>query len=151
MRIENKFSDAQTSVDFLIGVSIFAVTLLFVLQVASTSVVNVAPESQTEEAVAERAGTVVYQDYAEGDGDVLEQNYTSIKSELVPSGEYDINVTVRNARTGDVTNSTGPEGEIPSGASSRVAGARRVVNAVGNTSVVEVRAWRGDAKTGPGV
>ena len=132
-------SSAQTSVDFLIGISLFTVTLLFVLQVASTSVVNVAPESQTREAIAERAGTIIHHNYTE-DGGVLEPGYGTTRTKFVPSDSgYDINVTVRGAATGKLTNSTGPE--IPQGPSSRIAGERRVVEVNGNTSVVEVRVW----------
>jgi hypothetical protein len=134
---------AQTSVDFLIGISLFTVTLLFVLQVASTSVVNVAPESQTREAIAERAGTIVHQNYT-GDGEngnILEPGYDTTRGDLgVPSNSsYDINVTVKNAETGSLTNNTGPD--VPSGPSSRVAGDRRVVEVSGETSVVNVRVW----------
>lgn len=132
---------AQTSVDFLVGVSIFAVTLIFVLQVASVSVVNVAPESQTREAIAERAGTFVHQNYTDGNGELLEPDYDTTRTELgVPSDSgYDINVTVRDAETDAVTNTTGPE--VPGRATSGVAGERRVVDVGGDTSVVEVRVW----------
>ena len=138
-------SSAQTSVDFLIGISIFAVTLLFVLQIASGSVVNVAPESQTKEAIAERAGIVVYQDYTEGDGDVLEQSYDDIESVLVGGSSlrnrYEVNVTVTNLRTGAVTNTTGAGKVPPDITTAGVSGERRVVDVNGNTSVVDVRVW----------
>ena len=126
--------------DFLIGISLFTVTLLFVLQVASTSVVNVAPESQTREAIAERAGTIVHQNYT-GDGeDGTILNDTTREELGVPSdSNYDINVTVKNAETGSLTNSTGPD--TSSLLSSRVAGDRRVVEVDGDTSVVRVRVW----------
>jgi len=132
----------QTSIDFLIGISLFTVTLLFVLQVASTSVVNVAPESQTKEAIAERTGTIVYQNYTDTDGgSVLELSDEDAKAAFAIADDsgYKVNVTVRNAATGALTNSTGPG--IPQGPSSRVAGERRVVEAKGNTSVVRVRIW----------
>ena len=140
---EKNTPSAQTSVDFLIGISLFTVTLLFVLQVASTSVVNVAPESQTREAIAERAGTIVHQNYT-GDGEdgtILMSGYDTTRENLgVPSdSNYDINVTVKNAETGSLTNSTGPD--TSSLLSSRVAGDRRVVEVGGDTSVVRVRVW----------
>jgi len=137
---EKNTPSAQTSVDFLIGISLFTVTLLFVLQVASTSVVNVAPESQTREAIAERAGTIVHQNYT-GDGeDGTILNDTTREELGVPSdSNYDINVTVKNAETGSLTNSTGPD--TSSLLSSRVAGDRRVVEVGGDTSVVRVRVW----------
>jgi len=136
-----KGGSGQTSIDFLIGISLFTVTLLFVLQVASTSVVNVAPESQTREAIADRAGTIVHQNYTDGNGKVLEPDYDTTSTELgVPDDSgYDINVTVEEAGTGTLTNSTGPN--TSSLLSSRVAGERRVVNVDGNTSVVSVRVW----------
>jgi len=134
---------AQTSVDFLVGASIFAVTLIFVLQVASVSVVNVAPESQTRDAIAERAGTFIHQNYTgpDGDGTILEPDYDTTRTELgVPSDSgYDINVTVRDAETDAVTNTTGPE--VPGRATSGVAGERRIVDVGGNTSVAEIRVW----------
>lgn len=132
---------AQTSIDFLVGVSIFALALIFVLQIATSSVVNVAPESQTREAVAERAGTFVHQNYTEGNGKILEAGYATTRTRLgVPSDSgYEINVTVRDAETGALTNSTGPE--VPGRATSGVAGERRVVDVGGNTSVVEIRVW----------
>jgi hypothetical protein len=134
--------EAQTSVDFLVGASIFAVTLIFVLQVASVSVVNVAPESQTREAIAERAGTFVHQNFTDGNGTILEPDYEDIRDDElgVPSDSgYEINVTVRNAETGNVTNTTGPE--VPLRATSGIAGERRVVDVGGNTSVVGIRVW----------
>lgn len=145
MQKEEGGKNAQTSVDFLVGVSIFAVTLIFVLQVASISVVNVSPESQTREAIAERAGTFVHQNFTEGNGDILKpSDYETTRTELgVPADSgYDINVKVRNAETGTVTNSTEPDGpEVPGRATSGIAGERRVVDVGGNTSVVEVRVW----------
>ena len=131
----------QTSIDFLIGISLFTVTLLFVLQVASTSVVNVAPESQTKEAIAERTGTIVHQNYTDGNGGVLELSDDDARTALAIADDsgYKINVTVREAATDKLTNSTGPD--ISSLLSSRVAGERRVVEANGNTSVVRVRVW----------
>lgn len=131
----------QTSIDFLIGISLFTVTLLFVLQVASTSVVNVAPESQTREAISDRAGTIVHQNYTDGNGKVLEPGYNTTRTKLgVPDDSgYDINVTVEKADTGTLTNSTGPD--IPQGPTSRVAGERRVVEVGGDTAVVKVRVW----------
>lgn len=138
-----KRSDAQTSVDFLIGVSIFAISLLFVLQVASTSVVNVAPESQTQDAVAERAGTII----AENE-EVLGSldNYTDIQNELgVPSDRYAVNVTVRNT-DGDCPSTlspctTGSEAIPPDTTTSGIAGERRVIDLDGETSVVEIYVW----------
>ena len=132
---------SQTSVDFLVGVSIFAVTLIFVLQMATSSVVNVAPESQTREAIAERAGTLVHQNYTDGDGTILQPGYDTTRTELgVPAESgYEVNVTVRNAETGSLTNSTGPE--VPGRATSGIAGERRVVGVGGNTSVAEIRVW----------
>ena len=142
--------EAQTSVDFLVGASIFAVTLIFVLQVASISVVNVAPESQTREAIAERAGTFVHQNFTgeDEDGTILKPDYEDIRDDElgVPSDSgYEINVTVRNAETGARANTT-PSGnttgpEVPGRATSGIAGERRVVDVGGNTSVVEVRVW----------
>ncbi len=138
---------AQTSVDFLVGVSIFAVTLIFVLQVASISVVNVAPESQTREAIADRAGTFVHQNFTDGNGTILKPDYDTTREKLgVPDDTgYEINVTVRNAET-DARANTTPSGnttgpEVPGRATSGIAGERRVVDVGGNTSVVEVRVW----------
>jgi hypothetical protein len=127
-------------VDFLIGISLFTVTLLFVLQVASTSVVNVAPESQTREAIAERAGTIIHHNYtAENEkGGILQIDDTT-ELGVSPGSGYKINATARDAATGTRINGTGPE--IPQGPSSRIAGERRVVEVNGNTSVVEVRVW----------
>jgi len=141
MQTERNNETAQTSVDFLIGVSIFAVTLLFVLQAASSTVVNVAPESQTKEAVSERAGTLVHYNYTNGNGRILEPGYDTTKDNLgIPlDSNYDINITVEEAETGMLTNSTGPD--VPSGPTSRVAGDRRVVEVNGNTSVVNIRVW----------
>ena len=138
MLLKDGSSDAQTSVDFLIGVSIFAVTLLFVLQVASTSVVNVAPQSQTREAIAERTGTIIHQEYAENESYTI--NNTNKTDFGVPS-EYSFNATVRNPRTDTVINATGSR--LPGSANSRVAGVRRVVDVGENTSVVDIRIWGG--------
>jgi len=152
MQPEGSIETAQTSVDFLIGVSIFAIALLFVLQAASSTVVNVAPESQTKEAVAERAGTIIYQDYAEGDGDILEQGYEDIENDLVGGleDEYDINVTVTNLQTGAVTNTTGSRGVMPDRTTSSIAGERRVANVNGEASVVKLRVWDNLTVTGGG-
>ncbi|MFW5984458.1 MAG: DUF7287 family protein [Halobacteria archaeon] len=55
----------QTSVDFLIGVSIFAVTLLFVIQLASGSSVNLGADSRTGDALADRSGALLISNWSE--------------------------------------------------------------------------------------
>jgi hypothetical protein len=57
-------NEGQTSVDFLVGVSIFSVTLLFVLQLAAGSVVDLSPETQTEAALADRTGDVLLSNWS---------------------------------------------------------------------------------------
>ena len=101
----------QTSVDFLIGVSIFAVTFLFVLQLATGSVVNLAPESQTEDALAERTGAILisnWSDWSDADPgvfdntsaeDYLDRGYADVANDLNMPTEggnylYSYNVSV---------------------------------------------------------
>lgn len=95
----------QTSVDFLIGVSIFSVTLLFVLQIASGSVVDFAPETQTEDALSERTGAVVLSNWSAAsdleagmfDEDAADEYLNDgepVRQKLDIPDEYSYNVTV---------------------------------------------------------
>ncbi|MCX2819521.1 hypothetical protein EGH25_09185 [Haladaptatus sp. F3-133] len=98
----------QTSVDFLVGVSIFAVTLLFVLQLATGSAVNLSPDTQTEGALADRTGDVLLSDWSDAEPgvfgnttaeDYLDRSYTDVADDLNIPKEggnylYRYNVTV---------------------------------------------------------
>lgn len=150
--------EAQTSVDFLIGFSIFAVTLLMVIQMASGSIVNVAPDSQTAEASAERAAAFAHQNYTEGNGELLEQSYSRVRTSLkMPSRphRHEVNVTVSEVGSrdcplsGDCT--TGSEAELPgrNGTTTRkIAGGERVAVVNGSVSVIEVKVWENATEVG---
>jgi hypothetical protein len=107
----NKKQGGQTSVDFLVGVSIFAVTLLFVLQLASGSVVNLSPDTQTEAALADRTGDVLLSNWSSESNaepgvfedaeaeDYLDRGYAEVAEDLNMPKEggnylYQYNVTV---------------------------------------------------------
>lgn len=138
---------AQTSVDFLIGFSIFAVTLLFVLQLATGSIVNTAPQSQTEEALADRAAELAHQNLTSDKPTLLETDYFNRTQTAlgIPPGEYDINVTVKPADGQGVCSlsnncTTGSGGSVPD-TTARIAGEKRVGSVENETSVIDVRVW----------
>lgn len=159
----------QTSVDFLIGFSIFAMTLLFVLQMATGSVVNTASESYAQDAISERTGAVLISNWSEGTGSEREINETNVKNHLDRSPEefaedlnipeeYSYNVSVVTVENVSTTNVTEVEGfrltagdnrqESPVG---KVSGERRVAHMLNDTDnsdstpdrmvAVEVEVW----------
>lgn len=133
----------QTSVDFLIGFSIFAMTLLFVLQMASGSVVTISSQSQTQEALAERAAALAHNNISENGS--FEQAYETANDSLDTGEgiEYGLNFTAMNISEGGVSYT---EGGTPENTTSSVAGDKRVVNYDydGNDDLhlLEIKVWQ---------
>ena len=129
--------------DFLIGFSIFAMTLLFVLQMASGSVVTTAPQSQTQEALTERAASLAHNNISENGS--FDQAYIVANDSLsTGSGiRYSLNLTAMNISEGGVSYA---EGGRPENTTSSVAGDKRVVSYDydGNDDLhmLEVRVWQ---------
>jgi hypothetical protein len=140
-----KRGNAQTSVDFLIGFSIFAVTLLFVLQMASGSVVNTAPESETQGALAERAAAFAHNNISEGNGSFAEA-YKKANSSIDTGSSivYSMNFTATNVSDdGDVSYA---KGGVPDNTTSSVSGSKRVAvyrhNGEEDFHLIEIKVWQ---------
>jgi len=98
--------------DFLIGFSIFAVTLLFVLQMISGSVVSIGPESESRDTLA-RTGVLLISNWSDSAGleagvvdnesakESLDKSDDDVADNLSPPPEREnsYNVTVENALT----------------------------------------------------
>lgn len=150
---------AQASVDFLIGFSIFAVTLLFVLQMVSGSVVSVGPDSESRDTLAERSGALLIANWSNSAGletgmvdndsakTFLGQSDDDVADDLNLPRENSYNVTVENVLTDDRVVVDGTElaagPEIPNRTVSGISGDRRIVYMVGEEEMVrvEVRIW----------
>lgn len=149
----------QTSVDFIIGMSIFAVTILLVLQLVSTSVVSLSPGSPERDALADRAGSLVLANLTEQSGTAgvtsegnverfLDRDHQEVAADLhIPEAEaglkYRYNVTAVELTSGDRIESTG--NTTPSTAT-HVAGTDRVIyvhdaGGGGEMVKIEVKLW----------
>lgn len=139
---------AQTSVDFLIGFSIFSMTLILALQMTTGSTVNTAPESMTAEAAAERTAAFTHQNYTEGDGSLLDQGYddvwSGVKMPATPQ-RHEVNITVHRVEDGGCplpgNCTTGPKGDVPENTTAKITGESRVAVVNGNVSRIDVRVW----------
>lgn len=106
-------TSAQTSIDFLTGMSIFALTIIFVLQFTGGSLVTVGSTSTEKDALADRtAALLIENEWAGGDPGVVNESkaegyfsapndYNYWRSNLAIPQRYDFNITVRNT-TGEI-------------------------------------------------
>jgi hypothetical protein len=137
-----KNSNGQTSVDFLIGVSLFAITLLFVLQVATSSSVSTSPDSPAGEAVAERGGHVIVENYDDRGklNNLFSDNHSEIIDELGvnATGRHNASVSVFNLEEGKVRNSTG---QVPQNYTGNIYGEDRLLRVNETVYKAEVNVW----------
>ncbi|MDY7082708.1 MAG: hypothetical protein SXQ77_09955, partial [Halobacteria archaeon] len=98
----------QASIDFLVGMSIFALTVIFVLQFTTGSLITVSTTSPAKEAVAERTAALLYSSQltssnesagvlnATETGEFFRLNHTQIRNNLSIPERYDFNISVKN-------------------------------------------------------
>lgn len=153
----------QTSLDFLTGMSIFALTIVFVLQFTGGSLVSVGSTTTEKGALADRsAALLVENNWSAGEPGIINEteteeyfrsgtppiDYNAIKTGLAIPERYGINISVYD-KDGDIMQvggtdlRTGGEGYVADVAS--VGSKKRVVYMQGpntnHTVVVEVKVW----------
>ncbi len=143
-RRERGVDSGQTSVDFLIGFSIFAVTLLFVLQMASVSVVNSAPQSPTQEAMSDRAAAFAHHNVSEENGSFSEAHQAAVESLRTGNErEYSLNFTAKNVSEGGGVSFRA--GDDPANTTASIAGQKRVVSydydGEDDLHLLEIQVW----------
>lgn len=159
----------QTSVDFLTGMSIFALTIVFMIQFTSGSMVTVSTDNTEKQAIADRTAAILYSNELSeedlDDGVLSEEgasnNFSDYKSNyqvefrdaLAIPEVYTVNATVRYADTGDLVvadpgsvqlNTPSDETAVPNTTAS-IASTKRVAYMQGpntnETVVIHVRVW----------
>lgn len=157
----------QTSVDFLTGMSIFALTIIFVLQFTGGSLVTVGSTSTEKGALADRtAAFLIENEWSGGEPGVVNESdaesyfslpndYSFWRTNLAIPDRYDFNITVRNT-TGKTlqpprtstrlgTDAGAPNDESNVADIAEVGSKKRVAYMQGDdtnfTVVVEVKVW----------
>ncbi|MDY6774891.1 MAG: hypothetical protein SV253_02205 [Halobacteria archaeon] len=158
---KGRSTNAQTSIDFLSGITIFLITLIFVLGFMTDTMAPVTTSTDETEVIADRASTLLVSSVTDDDGTLdstdasgfFSQDTTEMKKSLgLDPGLYDYNITVNDTGTSDVNdevfgNSTPDVASVST--RTRVIYADESVTVddtdveEGNTTVIEITVWRG--------